>query len=155
MLQLEYSLVSEQATVEIGRKLAKVCQAPCLIFLQGPLGAGKTTLTRGFLHELGVIGAVKSPTFTLVEPYHLAEKQIYHFDLYRLNEPEELEFIGIRDYFTERSICLIEWAERAQTLLPPPDLICQLSLHSSGRLLNLYARSAKGSSLLQDFLLFA
>jgi tRNA threonylcarbamoyladenosine biosynthesis protein TsaE len=149
MMQLEYSLSDEQATLKIGADLAQVCPAPCIIFLQGQLGAGKTTLTRGFLHGLGLKGAVKSPTFTLVEPYYLADKHIFHFDLYRVNDLQELEYIGIRDYFTEDSLCLIEWPERGQAILPKADLMCELSLHSAGRLLKLYAHTEKGNSILQ------
>ncbi len=147
-MQLEYYLSDEQATLNMGVALAQVCPVPCIIFLQGPLGAGKTTFTRGFLQGLGMQGIVKSPTFTLVEPYSLVDKQIFHFDLYRMNEPEELEYIGIRDYFTEQSICLIEWPERGKGILPNADLICQLSLHSAGRLLNLYPHTELGNNIL-------
>ncbi|MDF2866981.1 MAG: tsaE [Gammaproteobacteria bacterium] len=147
--QLEYFLLDEQATLKMGEGLAQVCSVPCIIFLQGQLGMGKTTLTRGFIQGLGVRGTVKSPTFTLVEPYDLVDKQVFHFDLYRMNEPEELEYIGIRDYFAQNSICLIEWPERGQGILPAADLICQLSLHSAGRLLNLYAHTELGNSILQ------
>lgn len=146
---IDYVLADEQATLATGRQLAAVCLAPCVIFLQGPLGAGKTTLVRGILHELGVIGSVKSPTFTLVEPYQLSNFSVFHFDLYRLDDPDELEYIGLRDYFTHDSICLIEWPEKGQPNLPQPDLTCALAVQSAGRSLKLYANSAVGETLLR------
>lgn len=147
-MQRDFILANEQFTEAMGKQLAEVCPIPGIIFLQGQLGAGKTTLSRGFLHGLGVTGAIKSPTFTLVEPYSLTDRHVFHFDLYRIADSEELTYIGLRDYFTDNSICLIEWPERGQGHLPQPDLICQLSLHSDGRLLNLYAQTEKGKSML-------
>ena len=99
-----------------------------LLFLSGDLGAGKTTLTRYLLHALGFRGQVKSPTFTLMEPYHFGEFIVYHFDCYRIESAEALEEIGIRDYCNNNALCIIEWPENAEGLLPLPDLQIQLLL---------------------------
>ncbi len=112
--------------------LAKSCHAPCLIFLEGELGAGKTTLVRGFLRALGYRGPVKSPTYAMVETYELPQK-IIHFDLYRLTDPMELEEMGLRDYFTEAAIIFVEWPERAGGILPNPDLRCYIEILPEGR----------------------
>lgn len=134
-LNKEIIIENEAAMAEFAAKLAAQAKAPCIIYLKGELGAGKTTLTRGFLRALGHQGPVRSPTFTLIESYELSGQKIFHVDLYRLHDPEEIEFIGLRDYFTEDVIGLIEWPERAIDLLPPPDLICEISIHPKGRLI--------------------
>ncbi|MGS2717821.1 tRNA (adenosine(37)-N6)-threonylcarbamoyltransferase complex ATPase subunit type 1 TsaE [Eionea flava] len=120
-------LADEAATVAAGEQLMAQLKPGMTVFLEGTLGAGKTTMTRGMLNQLGHSGAVKSPTYTLVEPYENLPLPVYHFDLYRLGDPEELEYMGIRDYFSSDAICLVEWAERGQGILPQPHIVVQLA----------------------------
>jgi tRNA threonylcarbamoyladenosine biosynthesis protein TsaE len=130
-------LASTEATEQYGAALWTILPETGVIFLQGELGAGKTTLVRGFLNATGFTGAVKSPTFTLVEEYTLGERKIFHFDLYRLNDAEELEWMGIHDYFAENCLCFIEWAERGKGYLPQPDAVISLAVHGLGRMISL------------------
>ncbi|GMQ95864.1 MAG: hypothetical protein BMS9Abin14_330 [Gammaproteobacteria bacterium] len=120
------------------------------IHLSGPLGAGKTTLVRGLAHALGIEGPIKSPTYTLVEPYSGGAITLYHFDLYRLGDGEELEYLGARDAFAEPAVRVIEWPERAAGWLPEPDLHVHLSIAGSGRGAELRARSTRGAALLAN-----
>ena len=126
------------------------CNSPqgTVIFLQGDLGTGKTTFVRGFLRALGHGGIVKSPTYTLVEPYLIDNKIIYHFDLYRLGEPDELEYAGGRDYFDDESICLVEWPEKASGFLPEADVNCYLSYQDEGRSIEITTNTDKGKAIL-------
>jgi tRNA threonylcarbamoyladenosine biosynthesis protein TsaE len=132
-------LNSTEATEQFGAALWTILPETGVIFLQGDLGAGKTTLVRGFLRGAGFTGVVKSPTFTLVEEYNLGERKIFHFDLYRLSDPEELEWIGIRDYFSQNCLCFIEWAERGTGFLPTPDAIISLTVQDLGRNLTFHS----------------
>ena len=129
-------LKDESATLLFSNELATLCQQaehPKVIYLIGSLGAGKTTLVRGLLHALGYEGTVKSPTYTLVESYIIDNKEFYHFDLYRMSDPEELEFMGARDYFNTHSICLIEWPEQGIGWLPESDLTIRFEVKENGR----------------------
>ena len=135
---LKKFIPDDAAMQAFGGELARTCTGQTVVHLCGELGAGKTTLARGFLRGLGHKGKVKSPTYTLVEPYQIEGRKIYHFDFYRLNEPEELEYMGIRDYLVNDSICLIEWPERGENLTPAPDIIIQLfHQKKEGRLLEI------------------
>lgn len=146
------SLPDEQATLRAGAGLAAVCEPGAIVWLTGTLGAGKTTLSRGWLQALGHRGAVKSPTYTIVEPYALTCGAVYHFDLYRLNDPEELELMGIRDYFTAAHLCLIEWPEKGDALLPLPDMSINLSHQpDDSRMMTIMAYSDRAQLWLTAF----
>lgn len=125
-------LADEAATIALGAALAKRVTHG-VVWLQGDLGAGKTTLARGWLRALGHAGAVKSPTYTIVEPYQLGGRPVYHFDLYRLADAEELEMIGGRDYFDDNALSLVEWPQRAEGALPSPVLLISLVESADGR----------------------
>ncbi|MBV0934101.1 tRNA (adenosine(37)-N6)-threonylcarbamoyltransferase complex ATPase subunit type 1 TsaE [Marinobacterium weihaiense] len=137
-------LPDEQAMAVFGAQLAQALRGGGVVFLVGDLGMGKTTLSRGILRGCGHAGSVKSPTYTLVEPYETPQGPVFHFDLYRLSDPEELEYLGIRDYFTEKSLCLVEWPDKGAGMLPAADMEIRLSLHGQGRELTLTAQTPKG-----------
>jgi tRNA threonylcarbamoyladenosine biosynthesis protein TsaE len=144
--ELIVNLVGEEAMMGFGARLAAVTGAVGVIFLEGDLGAGKTTLSRGLIRGLGHVGAVKSPTFTLVEPYEIGNLRAYHFDLYRLVDPEELEYLGIRDYLEEDALCLIEWPERGAGFLPKPDMTITIRPQAQGRSLLLSPQGSRGEA---------
>ncbi|MFW2438223.1 MAG: tRNA (adenosine(37)-N6)-threonylcarbamoyltransferase complex ATPase subunit type 1 TsaE [Arenicellales bacterium] len=147
----EFTLILDDvaATEKLGAVLADALQEGLLVLLEGDLGAGKTCLVRGVLRALGHQGAVKSPTYTLLEEYSLAGKEIIHFDLYRLTDPEELDLIGIRDYFNGKACCFIEWPQRGQGFLPQEDLEIQITLAGNGRLARISGHSESGMKVLQ------
>jgi tRNA threonylcarbamoyladenosine biosynthesis protein TsaE len=143
------TLNDESETIALGAKIASVLSGGEIIYLQGELGAGKTTFVRGLLNALGHSGNVKSPTYTLVEPYSITGHDVYHFDLYRINDPEELEAMGIRDYCDGKAICLFEWPEQGADVLPEPDIILSLSHVSSGREVEIKSNSSLGEAILK------
>ncbi|MCK4742820.1 MAG: tRNA (adenosine(37)-N6)-threonylcarbamoyltransferase complex ATPase subunit type 1 TsaE [Sulfuriflexus sp.] len=147
---MQFRIDSDQQMQALGAQLAAASGGRGLIYLDGDLGTGKTTLVRGLIRALGHDGAVKSPTFTLVEPYQLGEKNIYHFDLYRLSDPEELEYMGLRDYFDGESLCLVEWPEKGSRLLPPPDLLLKLLHDGTSRDVTVSAGTEAGESMLKS-----
>ena len=149
---------SPEATRAAGAALGKALHvstiaAPIVIYLSGELGAGKTTLVGGLLQALGVTGPVKSPTYTLIEPYDLGGRAFYHLDLYRVADPRELEMLALRDLLEPGTVLLVEWAERGGAMLPPADLRIRLAYAadpapSHARSLRLAASSHQGESLL-------
>jgi tRNA threonylcarbamoyladenosine biosynthesis protein TsaE len=130
-------LADTEATEQFGVELWSLLPAQALVYLEGDLGAGKTTLVRAYLRAAGYSGVVKSPTYNLVEEYSINYRKVYHFDLYRLTDPEELEWIGIGDYFAEASVCFIEWPDKGMGFLPAPDYTISLTAEAEGRMLKL------------------
>ena len=142
-------LENESQQIALAEKVALHLKSSFVLLLKGDLGVGKTTFARGFVLASGFNGVVKSPTYTLVEPYPIANNRMcYHFDLYRLANPEELEFIGARDYFNENDVCLVEWPEKAEGFLPVADWICEFSHQNTGRNLTISAITDKGKKLM-------
>ncbi len=146
---MKLRLADEEATLAFAARFYQALPTGCLVFLRGNLGAGKTAFVRGCLRGAGYQGAVKSPTFTLVEEYCFKGRTIYHFDLYRLADPEELEWMGMRDYLRPDVVCFIEWPERGEGFLPEPDLDLSLVIEGTGRILSVASLSTAGSKTLQ------
>ena len=149
------ALADEQATLAEGARFANTLNAELTVYLHGDLGAGKTTLVRGLLQELGHHGKVKSPTYTLVEPYDVeinqSKVQVYHFDLYRFIDEEEWEAAGFRDYFNPHAICLIEWPEKAGNIIPQADIDVYIEVKGEGRTIRYIANSKIGKKCLEQF----
>lgn len=141
-------LKTEEDTFIVAKQIANAIHEGAVIFLYGQLGAGKTTFCRGFLRALGYEDKVKSPTYTLVEPYEINHQLVFHFDLYRLNDPQELDNIGIQEYFSPGAICLVEWPEKGAGYIPNADLKCSFEFHENGRMLYIEALTQKGQQIL-------
>ena len=156
--QMTLELQGESLMLQFGSRIAcavsailgekRSAEQALLIALSGDLGAGKTTLSRGMLNGLGHSGSVKSPTYTLVEPYELPLGRVCHFDFYRLIDPEELEYMGFRDYLAEACLCLIEWPERGQGFLPSADIEIGIIQTDQGRTLSLKAGTDLGGKII-------
>lgn len=153
MRELVFDSHDEMHQLMFGQRLAKcVDNTACVIFLQGDLGAGKTTLVRGFLRAMGYVEKVKSPTYTLIEIYNFPEHAhttVLHIDLYRLKNPDEIEGLSLRDYLQEKTIFIIEWSENAESKLPLPDLSCSIAVKEEGRQLHFKAHTQRGEEILQ------
>ncbi|PCJ50334.1 MAG: tRNA (adenosine(37)-N6)-threonylcarbamoyltransferase complex ATPase subunit type 1 TsaE [Gammaproteobacteria bacterium] len=150
MEKIELTLPTEQATHDLGALIAKHLQTPSICYLEGDLGVGKTRLVRAIIQSLGHKGTVKSPTYTLVEPYQFTDFTAYHFDLYRLSDPEELDYLGIRDYFDEHSLVFIEWPDKGKGWIAAPDVEIILEFKDSGRTCLLQSHSLVGDKLLKN-----
>jgi len=135
----EIKLYSQQQQEAFGAQLAGVLPKHAVIFLEGDLGTGKTTLVRGVLRGFGWSGTVKSPTYTILEPYELPQQNLYHFDLYRLADAEELEYLGLRELLGE-GLLFFEWPERGEALLPPADITVNIQHEKAGRVLKFTIR---------------
>lgn len=144
----EILLETEDDTQRLGELIAKYLSIPMVCFLEGDLGVGKTRLTRAIIQSRGYQGNVKSPTYTLVEPYQFESMMIYHFDLYRLSDPEELDFLGIRDYFDNESVSFIEWPSKGKGWLPEADLVISLAFKQQGRICQLLGNTKSGALLI-------
>ncbi|MEM0911454.1 MAG: tRNA (adenosine(37)-N6)-threonylcarbamoyltransferase complex ATPase subunit type 1 TsaE [Pseudomonadota bacterium] len=148
---MRFTISDEDGTKLLAGRLAEQlgkCETwGIVLFLYGDLGAGKTTFSRHLIQSLGHSGNVKSPTYTLVEPYQLSDKKIYHFDLYRLSDPEELEFMGIRDYFSEDCLSLVEWPEKGLGMLPQWDVKIEINHENNNRTFDIASGSKTGEVL--------
>jgi tRNA threonylcarbamoyladenosine biosynthesis protein TsaE len=148
---INLTLADESDTLDLGRRLAQGLSPSSRLYLHGDLGAGKTTLVRGLLRGLGFEGRVKSPKFSLVEPYEFSSLSLYHFDFYRFDEPTELRDSGLLEHFDGPSVCIVEWPAKAGPQLPPPDLEIDLSSRDDGgRSAVLVARSNRGEHWLEQ-----
>lgn len=147
MTATQVQLPDESATLGLGARLAEALRARGggVVYLRGDLGAGKTTLARGLLRAAGVEGTLRSPTYTLMEPYAAGGQAFLHLDLYRLADPSEVEQLGLRDYPAESTIWLVEWPEKGAGFLPGPDLEVQLAINGPGRVATL-VRAATNAS---------
>ena len=144
---MSYVIAGEEEMLNLGRVLAGCLNGGALITMKGNLGAGKTVFCRGVLRGLGYEGKVKSPTFTLVEPYELNWGQIFHFDLYRLSDPDELEYIGIEDYLQGEHLCLVEWPERGLGSLPRADVSVEIEITGDERIVQCRGETTEGQRI--------
>jgi tRNA threonylcarbamoyladenosine biosynthesis protein TsaE len=146
---MRIELPDELSTQYEAKRIAVCLTFPLTLTFSGEIGAGKTTFIRAMLRALGIKSAIKSPTFSLVETYHYEQKAIHHFDLYRLHDEDELEYIGFRDYFQDNSLCCIEWSERAsQSLQQHVDINFAFAFKGNGRELIVKALSSRGELVL-------
>lgn len=146
----ELLIENEAAMQALGGQFAQRMPRGCVVYLRGDLGAGKTTLVRGIIKGFGFRGKIKSPTYTLVEPYEVGGFKVYHFDLYRLSDPEELDYIGFRDYLADYTQILVEWPEHGQGYLPAADIDIEIEYAGQGRKIVLLDGSARGLQVIRQ-----
>lgn len=146
---LQIEAPDEDAQVALGRRIAEACDAEAVLYLRGELGAGKTTLTRGLMRGFGYDGPVKSPTYTLIEPYELPGRRVSHLDLYRVGDPGELEYLGLRELIAQPGVILVEWPERGDGWLPRADLEISIDYRDAGRMVTIVAASPRGAAMLE------
>jgi len=149
-ISIEKELPNVEATIQFAKLLASELKQGCVVYLHGELGAGKTTLVRAVLQALGYQDRVKSPTYTLVERYDVSERTVFHFDLYRLADPEELEFMGIRDYLDSNALVFVEWPERGAGFLAPADIDINLAYLQEGRRIDCVGLTDRGMACLHS-----
>ncbi len=147
---MQIFLKDSSETELLGALLWRVLPEKCLVFLSGDLGAGKTTLIRGLLRAAGHNGVVRSPTYSLVEEYRLGERNVFHFDLYRLKEPEELEWMGMSDYLNQSSLCCIEWPQMGLGFLPNADVTIDIAVQADARLIEINILATEVKNKLED-----
>ena len=138
---------TEEASAELAGHFARVIQAPCVIYLRGDLGAGKTLFTRAYIHALGYEGYVKSPSYGLLETYEVAGRTVLHLDLYRIEDPEELEYLAIRDLYDANTVLMVEWPDRGDSYLPAPDVVLEFGEKGESRFINCRVFSQHGREL--------
>jgi len=147
--ELQFEAADEAAQVALGQRIAAACGKEAVLYLRGELGAGKTTLTRGLMRGFGYDGPVKSPTYTLIEPYELPGRRVNHLDLYRVGDPGELEYLGLRELTAQPGVMLVEWPERGEGWLPQADLDIRIDYRGAGRSVHVDAASPRGESMLK------
>jgi tRNA threonylcarbamoyladenosine biosynthesis protein TsaE len=143
----QLAVPDEAASAALAGRFARHLEAPCVLYLQGDLGAGKTLFTRAYIHALGYQGYVKSPSYGLLETYEVAGKTVLHLDLYRIEDPEELEYLAIRDLFDARTVLMVEWPDRGGTFLPEPDLVLEFGETDASRFICCRPFSPSGRAL--------
>lgn len=150
-LLISNSTLMEKLGVGLKQALKREKLKSMIVFLKGDLGVGKTTFVQGFIQAFGVKDPITSPTYTLVESYESAAYMIHHFDLYRLDDPSELDLIGFRDYFSDEAFCLVEWPEKGQNILPTPDLVFEMTLKDEmNREVSVNAATKRGEHVLKQ-----
>jgi len=146
-----FELPDEAATQSVGEKLAPALKPGMVVFLEGDLGVGKTTLSRALIRALGHAGPVKSPTYSLVEVYVISSLYLYHFDFYRFESPEEFLDAGFDEYFNDASVCLVEWPDKGHGALPAADLVIRLAAEGDGRSFAAVGVSASGQRAVTEW----